>query len=104
MHDLEEMEMPLDSNNILVVRLCTLPKDKVIAYLHTTFSVKNKHDGKFTHVDGETLIDIITTYSPYKSSVQAIKEAFVIIEKVLHWIEGLGFREERRIYNERLQR
>ena len=94
MQDMEEIEIILTSSDILVVRLCTLPKDKTLAYMNVTFSVKNKYDGKFTHTHGETLIDIITLYSPLKTPVQAIRESAEITEKILDWFDELGIEEE----------
>ena len=80
----DHITLDLTPHDLLVVEY---DKGELTGSECLSFSVQNKNGGEFTHLGGEDLIPIITTYSPRMTTREVVVEAMHIMHKVSKWLQ-----------------
>ena len=80
----DKLTLQLTSHDLLVVEY---DKGELTGSECLSFSVQNKNGGEFTHLGGEDLIPIITTYSPQMTTRAVVGEAIAFMNKISRWLQ-----------------
>tara|TARA_R110000764_G_scaffold146760_1_gene234524 strand:- start:44 stop:388 length:345 start_codon:yes stop_codon:yes gene_type:complete len=80
--DTEKLTLNLTSYDLLVVEY---DKGELTGSEKLFFSVQDKRGGRFTHIQGEDLIAIITTYSPQMTIGEMLDQETYLMDKVRKW-------------------